>query len=185
MEAGKKRRLIFSSVTLCILIAAVLLYLNRPAQAVNINDDFFVSKITSDADFIDSGTSKYFTYTATVRVDDSRGAYDLVPVDYIIDVTPKAPDTFPNVLVTAFLDDKMQNWIVTDNVLYFGTKKTEQITIRKNNNTGIVTGKTAWIKSGYDRDALERDLKLPIKVKVSWEGNTEYAVISNAGVQFK
>jgi len=79
----------------------------------------------------------------------------------------------------------MRNWIVTSDSLYFGVNKSNKITVGSLYSTGIIVEKTTWIKKEYNKNNLEKDLKLPIKIKLSWEGNTEYVIISNIDVTFK
>lgn len=151
--------------------------------------DLFDKYFDPDAKYIYPNASKNFMYNIKITVDNSNNSKDdLINLTYIIKINPENTlHTYKNIVVTALLDNQMQNYRRLDNIFYFGTDKSNPVTIDNKKCKAINISYTGLIDKGYDKNRIIDYLKLPIKLKVSWKKHVEYVNIvpSEESIIFK
>ncbi|GAV25304.1 hypothetical protein ciss_12370 [Carboxydothermus islandicus] len=184
MTNKKKLFLGLSAFILCIIVLTTFYFTVYKKFKSLIPANPYDLEIEKNAVFIPAKNSINFDYKAKILIFYKNPKEDLVMLQHLIEISPKTKETYKNVSCTVFLDKSLRKWILSG-PLYFGTDRSQNITINYKTNPGLNLSYINHIGKDFDKNMLVDDLKKPIKIKIKWQNGTEYVELTDFTITWR
>lgn len=178
----KIRKFIIPILVLILIVITYIVYTNRLNNSKNkLVDD----KITTDTVFIDSKDSKYFNYDSKIILNGIKEDDNYISIQYEVTITPLRKEKVKSVMATAFIDEAVFEQIAVKGSSTFGSLPDDKVTIDPSSidNKGLIITRITWLYEDTDINKLEKDINKGLKVKVSWDKDSENVIIPEEDIE--
>lgn len=157
---------------------------------INQNDEVieFNTRFPNDDLMIESQESHYFDYTAKITITNENTVENNLDVIYSVDITMKdKSETYKDVSLTCAIDERSIELFKLPMRQYFGTASDDLITL-SSDNFGIESVLRTPLdiqNQTVNKNDMILALKYPLKVLVTFDGNTEFVRIDSEKITFE
>jgi len=142
------------------------------------------SEKTPEPVIINSNESKTFNYDYYVNINSNKDNPNYISINFIVDITPKIDGDFKNIVATAYINDKVQEFIAVKSYYTFGVSDKEPLYMNRNDseNKGISIARGTWLYNDIDLDKLIDSLNLGIDLEINWDNGFEKVHIKDVNI---